>query len=467
MFAFRSVGLLQATLFLQGCLLMALYWLVYGLFQWFEPGYLTQTEDYYSASMATLLAFFVFSLLMTRTQEQLLFGGNRGRQILALRQTGFVALGFLAAIVLFRAVEVSRSFVVAFLIVTYLFNFWSVGVLPKWVSNLLLRGINSERLLVVGTERRVRQFMEWLKQTEILGVSVEAVLLLEERSSTEAWTGHADLNDRVRELLDRREVTQIVVTEIVQPATDLGKLVRLANQRAIRLMVVNNLSDVFRHSISTFRYLGIDFIGFRDEPLQNPFNRLVKRLLDLLIATPTVLFLLPFLTVVVWVMQRFQSPGPVFYKQQRAGAHQAPFLCWKFRTMHIGPHDEAQQASQHDPRIYPFARWLRRTSLDEIPQFWNVLTGQMSVVGPRPHLVIHNERFASVMNAYHIRSLVKPGITGLAQIRGFRGEIQDPDDIVQRARSDIEYIENWTLTGDLLIIFRTAAEVLVPPRSAF
>jgi lipopolysaccharide/colanic/teichoic acid biosynthesis glycosyltransferase len=155
------------------------------------------------------------------------------------------------------------------------------------------------------------------------------------------------------------------------------------------------------------------------------------------------------------------------YSQTRAGFQNKPFVIFKFRTMHCYHGDITRQATVNDERIFPAARWLRKLSIDELPQFLNVWRGEMSVVGPRPHLIEHNNQFAEVMASYHIRSFVKPGITGLAQIRGFRGEAKSKADIAERAKSDIEYLETWRLALDLKIIARTALEVIAPPRTAY
>jgi lipopolysaccharide/colanic/teichoic acid biosynthesis glycosyltransferase len=169
----------------------------------------------------------------------------------------------------------------------------------------------------------------------------------------------------------------------------------------------------------------------------------------------------------VWIIQRINSPGPLLLRQMRAGLQNNQFEILKFRTMHVNNPAEARQATRDDLRIYRGGRTLRRLSIDELPQFWNVLQGQMSVVGPRPHLIEHNEAFARVISRFPIRMVVKPGITGLAQIRGFRGEARTSEAIGQRLRSDIEYLENWRLLLDVMIIAKTALQMLVPPKTAY
>jgi putative colanic acid biosynthesis UDP-glucose lipid carrier transferase len=179
------------------------------------------------------------------------------------------------------------------------------------------------------------------------------------------------------------------------------------------------------------------------------------------------LLVFPIVTVIVFVAQRLQSPGPLFHVQRRAGMQNRQFQIYKFRTMRPGLDDLSRQARAGDDRVYPIGKWLRKLSMDEIPQFWNVLKGDMSIVGPRPHLIEHNQQFSQLMENYHVRTFVKPGITGLAQVRGFRGEARNPSDIENRITCDIEYLENWNLSLECDIILRTLAQLLFPPRSAY
>jgi putative colanic acid biosynthesis UDP-glucose lipid carrier transferase len=175
----------------------------------------------------------------------------------------------------------------------------------------------------------------------------------------------------------------------------------------------------------------------------------------------------PVLAIIVFIAQRWQSPGPLFHVQSRAGMQNRQFKIYKFRTMRPDHDQESQQARDGDERVYPLGKWFRKLSIDEVPQFWNVLLGDMSIVGPRPHLIEHNHQFSRFMENYHVRTFVKPGITGLAQVRGYRGEARNASDIENRITCDIEYLENWNLSLECDIILRTLAQILFPPRSAY
>ena len=194
------------------------------------------------------------------------------------------------------------------------------------------------------------------------------------------------------------------------------------------------------------------------EKLEDPINRFLKRTLDIAVALPMVVFVLVPVSAVIWVLHRLQSPGPLFFRQIRARSQNREFAMIKFRTMHEAAADTAERAHHDKNRVFPSGRWLRRLGIDEIPQFLNVLRGEMSVVGPRPHFVGANAQFRTLMDRYCTRASFEPGIAGLAQIRGFRGDVTSIDDIRRRLESDIEYIENWSLGSDLTIIFWTALQ---------
>jgi lipopolysaccharide/colanic/teichoic acid biosynthesis glycosyltransferase len=180
-----------------------------------------------------------------------------------------------------------------------------------------------------------------------------------------------------------------------------------------------------------------------------------------------VIFVLPIASLFVWLCHRAQSPGPLFFTQRRTGKHNEEFQILKYRTMHVNHGEEARQATEDDCRVFRTGRWMRKLSIDELPQFVNVLRGEMSVVGPRPHLVDHDELFGEIANFYRVRSFIKPGITGLAQVRGLRGEARRDQDLIDRIHSDLYYLENWSLLLDGVIIVRTAWHVVFPPKTAY
>jgi putative colanic acid biosynthesis UDP-glucose lipid carrier transferase len=231
--------------------------------------------------------------------------------------------------------------------------------------------------------------------------------------------------------------------------------------------VLHDLQPYFNHKTIVFEDDGVRFIALREEPLESPLNRFFKRLLDLAVAIPVVIFILPFTSLLVWIMQLIFSPGPLFFKQVRNGMLGKPFKIYKYRTMQVHNDNENRQASKNDSRIYPGGDWLRRLSIDELPQFINVVFGHMSVIGPRPHLPQHDEAFAKIMRNYLIRRFIRPGITGSAQVNGLRGEIHCENDIQRRVEADIHYLENWSFGLDIIILLKTAQQCVMPPATAY
>jgi putative colanic acid biosynthesis UDP-glucose lipid carrier transferase len=201
-------------------------------------------------------------------------------------------------------------------------------------------------------------------------------------------------------------------------------------------------------------------------PLEDPLNKLVKRLSDIVLA---IIFLLPtalLLPFIVLAIKR-QSPGPIFFRQCRTGLNGRDFYCYKFRSMHVNADADRLQATKDDPRKFPFGNFMRKTNIDELPQFWNVLIGNMSIVGPRPHMLAHTEQYNKLISRYMVRHFVKPGITGWAQVTGFRGETHELWQMEGRVERDIWYIQHWSIWLDLRIIWMTAKTCFITDKNAF
>ena len=276
--------------------------------------------------------------------------------------------------------------------------------------------------------------------------------------------------EALRQILRENKVSQVVISQHSFSPETGRSFAQCAEEAGCRVRFFQHVQRYFPDQPVAIEQEGaFTLMAAASEPLENPLNRLLKRSLDVAISLPVVLFVLPPLSVVVWWMQRRQSPGPLIHRQYRSGLDHKKFLILKFRTMRElkNAAELSRQAQPDDCRIYPFGRFLRRTSLDEFPQFLNVLIGNMSVSGPRPHLIEHDEQFARIVRTYYTRQFVKPGITGLAQCNGFRGEISEPELLKKRISYDMLYIRQWTFSMDLHILLQTARQVLFPPRTAY
>ena len=210
--------------------------------------------------------------------------------------------------------------------------------------------------------------------------------------------------------------------------------------------------------IDYFDYFPV--LSMSKSPLDKPINQILKRTFDIIFSLFIIVFVLSWLTPLLAVLIKMESKGPVFFKQKRNGINYKVFECYKYRSMRPNQLADLKQVSKGDTRITKIGRWLRKTSIDELPQFINVLKGEMSVVGPRPHMVNENERFLKRIDRFMRRHYVKPGITGLAQVKGYRGEVETDEDIINRLKYDLHYIENWSFWFDIKIVLLTIYNVL-------
>ena len=203
-----------------------------------------------------------------------------------------------------------------------------------------------------------------------------------------------------------------------------------------------------------------------ENPLMNPVNKVLKRAMDLLLA---MLFMIPTLIIfpIVWLIIKIQSPGPIFFKQKRTGLDGKEFDMLKFRSMHVNADADKVQATKDDPRKYPFGNFMRKANIDEVPQIFNILKGDMSVVGPRPHMLAHTEQYSQLIDKYMVRHFVKPGVTGWAQVTGFRGETSELWQMEGRVKRDIWYMEHWSIWLDIRIIWMTLKTFFVHDKNAY
>jgi putative colanic acid biosynthesis UDP-glucose lipid carrier transferase len=211
----------------------------------------------------------------------------------------------------------------------------------------------------------------------------------------------------------------------------------------------------------------LPILTVRKEPLEEVVNRVIKRVFDIVVSTAVAVFILSWLVPLLGLLIKLETPGPIFFVQIRSGKNNKPFRCYKFRSMGVNREANTTQATKNDKRVTRIGRILRKTSVDELPQFLNVLKGEMSVVGPRPHMLKHNRSFSQLAEDYMIRQFLKPGITGWAQVNGYRGEITELLHIKKRVEYDLWYLENWSLQLDLRIMFMTVYNVFHGEKNAY
>jgi putative colanic acid biosynthesis UDP-glucose lipid carrier transferase len=246
----------------------------------------------------------------------------------------------------------------------------------------------------------------------------------------------------------------------------LKELVEFADDNKKAIKFIPDTKEIFSKNLKVDYYELFPVLSLQKTQLHNPLIKGFKRAFDMAFSLCVIVFILSWLIPVLAILIKLESKGPVFFKQGRPGLDEEEFFCYKFRSMQVNGFTE-KEASKNDPRVTRMGKLMRKTSMDELPQFFNVLLGDMSVVGPRPHLWSQNKAYASKIKKYMVRHYVKPGITGLAQVKGFRGEIETEEDMVNRIKLDVFYIENWSIIMDLKIIFQTVINIFKGEEKAY
>ena len=335
---------------------------------------------------------------------------------------------------------------------------WGILVLIRLGERLLVKrlrrlGYNSRTITLVGNNQGLQQLTEKLLHNPTLGYRVcgrydNPAALAAQLDSPD----HLQLGDELYLCVSRLE------------STIINRTLQLCNQRMVKFYYVPpveetlNLQPVFIDDIEVMT----PYIS----PLDDSLNRFLKRLFDIITSIVALVFtalLFPFVCIIIKV----QSPGPVFFRQRRTGLAGHEFYCYKFRSMHVNADSDSRQATKDDPRKFPFGNFIRKTNIDELPQFWNVLCGDMSIVGPRPHMLAHTEQYSHLIGEYMVRHFVKPGVTGWAQVTGFRGETSELWQMEGRVERDIWYIQHWTFWLDIRIIWMTIKTVFRTDANAY
>jgi len=459
----RTEGLYRLFVLCQILIVALLFWLgVWIMVTFYSPAIENLTWRRYSIYCGVLVLGMTLEAL-SRSKNTLWRDELLRPHRLSLRQT-IASVGLLVIyLIATKDAFISRVFFFNFIPWLYVVLLFSHHYLPE----LLARGVfrREEKTVLVGPPEKADYLRDWLRRKSHIGLRTVGIVS-DNGVEPSGFLPLLGKSSNLEQVIKAHDVNQVILLEF--PLTETNQnVIRICDQLGVRLFILSDLEERLRHSVTHFEDGGFRFIGLREEPLENPLNRFFKRAIDLAISIPVMVLVFPILTVCVWLAQRLQSPGPLFHVQRRAGMQNRQFEIYKFRTMRPDHDDLARQAQHGDDRVYPLGKWFRKLSIDEIPQFWNVLKGDMSTVGPRPHLIEHNQQFSRFMENYHVRTFVKPGITGLAQVRGYRGEARDPSDIENRITCDIEYLENWNLSLECEIILRTVAQLVAPPRSAY
>lgn len=320
------------------------------------------------------------------------------------------------------------------------------------------RGLNYRNVIIVGNGQPARDMQKYFVNHPEVGYRLMGIFC-DQTELLKPTEVSGSVKDAVPFAIEQK-VDEIYCSLSGLETEQVTELMEFSDRSLIRFKVIPDFRGFLNRKVEIDFYELVPVLSMRNEPLQLLGNRMVKRGFDVVFSTIVLLTVFPLCYLIFAPLIMLSSKGPVFFKQQRSGRNNETFFCWKFRTMRPNPHADTQQASSGDRRITGIGKFLRKTSLDELPQFYNVLIGNMSVVGPRPHMLKHTEEYSKIINKFMVRQLVKPGVTGWAQVNGYRGETRDPALMEKRVESDVWYLENWSLLLDIKIIFITVWQIL-------
>jgi putative colanic acid biosynthesis UDP-glucose lipid carrier transferase len=372
--------------------------------------------------------------------------------LLALQFSVFT-LGYFAFFGIVReGVVVNNQFIILSIVISVitLFKFLSFYVLGSYRS----RGNNYRKIIFIGLDSSTKKMTQLFNKKSNLGYRYLGFFSDKKSDKKERLGSFKDSFNFIDDKANFVDEVYCSLTELNKE--QLKEVVRFTNDKDIVVKMIPN-SEEFYSKHQNVEYYGetLKVLSVRKLPFDFVENHLVKRFFDIIFSLMVCLFILSWLIPILWVLVRIESTGPLLFKQKREGLNGEKFLCYKFRSMKINEDADRIQATKGDARVTKIGAFLRKTSLDELPQFFNVLLGDMSIVGPRPHMNTQSLKFEKEVDKYIERHAVKPGITGLAQISGYRGEIIKKSDIDNRVRLDIFYIENWSFFLDIKIIIQT------------
>jgi Undecaprenyl-phosphate glucose phosphotransferase len=324
------------------------------------------------------------------------------------------------------------------------------------------RGFNIRSVVIVGYSDLAEDLIQYINEDKGLGYVLQGIF--DDKYSGPLKIGK--VSDVVSYASQNNVDVMFCMLNKLENET-VEELIDFSESNLIKVKILSKFSKLGSTRMSFQNFGTLPVINVNAIPLDNPLNQGIKRSFDIVFSLFVIVFILSWLIPLISLLIILESRGPVFFKQHRHGLNNRPFLCWKFRTMVVNKEADTKQATKNDSRITKIGGFLRKTSIDEIPQFINVLIGDMSVVGPRPHPMKLNEAFQPQIEKFWQRHAVKPGITGLAQSKGYRGETAELSDMSGRVKLDRFYVKNWSLLLDIKIIIMTTISILKGSDNAY
>ncbi|WP_167619050.1 exopolysaccharide biosynthesis polyprenyl glycosylphosphotransferase [Maribellus sediminis] len=370
------------------------------------------------------------------------------------RQLVFMAVAALIAATLLPY-NLARRFFLEYALLFYTEKIVLYFIIYRFLKYKRSKNLNTVQAAVIGYNETSHVIRQIIDSNPGLGYNFSGFISSKEVAD-EQILGRPD---QLEELIDKHQLNIIFYTISFFNGDDAEskgkKVLKVCNSKGVRLRFIPKNQQWFRNRMNMESFGNLVVIDPQEIPLDNVSSRIQKRLFDIIFSLLVTVFILSWLIPLMSILIKLNSKGPVFFLQKRTGIDNKTFNCLKFRSMKVNSKADTHQATSEDKRITKLGRFLRQSNIDELPQFLNVLTGSMSVVGPRPHMLKHTEEYSKLIDQYLIRHYVKPGITGWAQVKGYRGETKHVSAMEKRVKADMEYIQNWTFSWDLRIIWLT------------
>lgn len=340
----------------------------------------------------------------------------------------------------------------------------------KFLKYIRAEGFNFKTVVIIGANGTGERMNRILSKDLTYGYQVMGFFDDERDSETVLMAPLLGGFDDIESYISTRKIDEMYVALHIGKIEVINKLTALCERSMVRIKYIPDFQQYTKSNRVEISFYGngnVPVLMLRKEPLEIPLHRITKKIFDFCFSLFVIVFVFSWVFPIVMILIKINSRGPVFFVQERSGRDNNPFPCFKFRTMYVNKDADIMQATQNDSRITRVGAFLRRTSMDELPQFFNVLLGNMSVVGPRPHMLSHTQQYSELINNFLVRHYAKPGITGWAQVNGYRGETKELADMEGRVEHDIWYIENWSLLLDVKIIWDTVFKVFQGDKDAF
>lgn len=403
---------------------MPVYLLLYGIFHLYAPKRVQERRyEFANICKANLLGVLLFALILLLAKKNPYFN------------------------------EFSRRLVFYFCAINITLEAAVRNMLRSILRSMRSKGYNQKHILLIGYSRAAEGFIDRVRLNPEWGYQVKGIL-----DDTKEWgTGYKGINvigkiHDLDEILGLNSLDEIAITLSINEYANLEGIVASCEKSGVHTKFIPDYNNMIPTRPFIEDLQGLPVVNIRRVPLTDTVNALVKRLVDILGASVALILFSPVMLITA-VLIKLTAPGPLIYKQERVGLHNRPFPMYKFRSMVVqtASEEKTKWTTPHDSRVTPVGRFIRKTSIDEMPQFVNVLRGDMSLVGPRPERPLFVEKFKEEIPRYMIKHQVRPGITGWAQVNGYRGDTS----ITKRIEHDLYYIENWTLGFDFKILFLT------------